>query len=73
MPIDGKVRKYTWNDVIGLILKDVGLKPNDRDHNDLWCVGGFIIPETPTEICIEVTVYEKSRKERLEKLTGIKE
>ncbi len=69
MPVDGETREYTWDDIICLILKDMGLDPKDRQHHKLWSVGMFTPPEHPQDECIRVTKYKLSSQMRLEEHT----
>lgn len=66
MPNDGTTREYNWEDILCLILKDMGLDPNDRQYHDMWYHGGFVEPRHRKDKCITITKYEKDYKERLE-------
>lgn len=66
MPLDGYLRDYTWEDVKGLLLKDMGLDVNDREYHDLWYIGNFREPEYVKDICIRIVKYDKDFRSRLE-------
>lgn len=66
MPVDGVTREYTWEDILCLILRDMGLDPQDRRHHNLEYCGGFQPPTTVKDQCIRVTKYEQDSSERLE-------
>lgn len=69
MPIDGMVREYTWADLMGLVLKDLGLPPDDKQFSELWLLGGFTSPSDHNSVCLRATKYEKPYKQRLEEIT----
>jgi hypothetical protein len=69
MPVDGQTRHYTWDDVVCLILKDMGLDPTDRQHHEMWYTGNFGPPEYPKDECIRVTKYVMDHNARLEEHT----
>ncbi len=66
MPNDGMTREYNWEDILCLILKDMGLDPKDRKYHEIWYTGGFGPPKHVKDQCIRVTKYEKDYKDRLE-------
>ncbi len=68
MPVDGKSREYTWEDIVGLILRDMGLPVDDKDHFDMWYLGAFQ-PPVHQDVCIRMVVYELTHNERLEERT----
>ena len=66
MPVDGETREYTWEDVVCLVLKDMGLEPEDRQHHTVWYIGGFTPPEHPKDECLRVTKYKQDFNARLD-------
>lgn len=66
MTIEGTTRKYTWEDVQCLLLKDMGLDPKDRQHHELFYSGSFRPPEHVKDVCIEITKYEQDYRARLD-------
>ncbi len=69
MPIDGETRDYTWEDIVCLILRDMGLDPKDRAHHKLWYLGAFIPPKHEQDECVRVTKYKLDYQARLEEHT----
>ncbi len=65
MPNDGTTREYNWEDIVCLILRDMGLDPQDRQHHAMWYVGGFMPPEHMKTECVRVTKYKQSVDARL--------
>ncbi len=65
MSVDGMSREYTWDDVLCVLLKDIGLDPKDRQYHDMWYLGGFTCPEHVKDVCIRITKYTQDYHERL--------
>lgn len=66
MPLDGFLRDYTWEDIIVLILKDIGLGPTDREYHQLYYVNSFEEPKYIKDTCIRIIKYDKDYRSRLE-------
>lgn len=69
MPVDGFTRDYTWEDIVCLILRDIGLDPKDKQHHTLWYLGAFLPPECKQDECIRVTKYKLDVQARLKECT----
>lgn len=64
--MDGRMREYTWQDIVNLIYEDMGLSTDEqrRQRGDLRYAGNFEAPKQEKETCIRVTVYDLNWDER---------
>lgn len=65
--MDGRMREYTWQDIMNLIYEDMGLSTDEqrRQRGGLRYVGNFEPPSHEKETCIRVTVYDLNWDERI--------
>lgn len=47
----------------------MGLDPKDRQHHEMWYVGGFQQPQHVKDECLRVTKYKLDFNARLEEHT----
>lgn len=65
MSINGHSREYTWQDILCLVLKDMGLDPNDRTHHDMWYLDGTP-PNQDKVPFLRIVKYDMDYRARLE-------
>ncbi len=58
MPVDGRIREYTWDDIVRLIYADAGVGIIDKQNRTLTYLGAFVIPIDAEETCIRITEYK---------------